>query len=575
MTTFGKKVVYPSIRFGVLFLAALAIGFASWLETNESVDSCTFKNSLSFQQIHLYQNISSNLTTPDSVSIGLWKSCYFYSLNCTCSPTNIKYQPGKVYKMKLNSKKYKAYLYLDIQNILQIATQHLAVPPEATETSLSRFAPLIVATLFAGLAVVLGFIANSSKQYLFRRIICGFIVISLALTAYVFGSTFKSYQDSIKSTCKDPNNSIYCTKYAIGVEVPIFGVAIALLVLSLLFWFLSSGFLNTDEQQEEEEEDVRCCGCFFKSKPEPMVEESTRKQKKSTYYVDQYQPPPRAINELDAWQDADYYNNNYPEKPYYYEQQKKKYNSNNYSSARGHKSRVTSRHDDIINDRHHSKKHGYNKRAPSSQQLDHYQKEARGSNQHFDYYQQDFRNSSQQHLDYAHRNSNQYMNQYRTSPTAMKNSSTSQHVIDEYNQQPYFDYYQQDIRGSNQHLDVYPPSPADYFQQYNNKQRSHRKSQDSSLTFGGRRRSSAGKLMESRGNKTPTTMSPHPLLYNNDYSYEEGSSGSNNSSKHQVPVLNMPPLEHHPLNKKIIKDKRIQNYLQQSSTPTTSSTSTY
>lgn len=113
-SSFRKKVIYPSIRIGVSLLAVLAIGFASWLETNESVDSCTFKNSLSFHQVHLYQNISSNLTTPDSVSFGLWKTCYFYSLNCTCSPTNIKYEPG----MKQDELNNKFILIINAQIFL-------------------------------------------------------------------------------------------------------------------------------------------------------------------------------------------------------------------------------------------------------------------------------------------------------------------------------------------------------------------------------------------------------------------------------------------------------------------------
>lgn len=92
---FVERVLLPALRIGLLLLIVLAIGFGSWLETNESVGDCSFKSGISFHQVHLYRNITSNLTTPDSVSFGLWKSCYFYALNCSCTPTNLRYQPGK------------------------------------------------------------------------------------------------------------------------------------------------------------------------------------------------------------------------------------------------------------------------------------------------------------------------------------------------------------------------------------------------------------------------------------------------------------------------------------------------
>ena len=93
---FVERVVFPSIRIGALFLAVLAIGFGSWFGTNDSIESCSFASSMAMQQIFLYRNISSNITTPDSVSIGLWKHCYMYALNCSCTPASLTYQPGKV-----------------------------------------------------------------------------------------------------------------------------------------------------------------------------------------------------------------------------------------------------------------------------------------------------------------------------------------------------------------------------------------------------------------------------------------------------------------------------------------------
>jgi hypothetical protein len=92
---FVQRVLLPTLRIGTILLALLAICLASWLETNESFDSCSFKSSMALHQVFLFRNITSNLTTPDSVSFGLWKHCYVYALNCSCTPTNLNYQPGK------------------------------------------------------------------------------------------------------------------------------------------------------------------------------------------------------------------------------------------------------------------------------------------------------------------------------------------------------------------------------------------------------------------------------------------------------------------------------------------------
>lgn len=97
--SFFQLVLLPKIRIGLILLGVLAIGFGSWLETNTSVSSCSFKSSLAMHQVFLYRNISSNLTTPDSVTFGLWRHCYIYALNCSCSPIDMKYQPGKIHNI--------------------------------------------------------------------------------------------------------------------------------------------------------------------------------------------------------------------------------------------------------------------------------------------------------------------------------------------------------------------------------------------------------------------------------------------------------------------------------------------
>ncbi|KAI8359975.1 hypothetical protein BD560DRAFT_491754 [Blakeslea trispora] len=229
--SFIGQVILPTTRLCCLLLAVLAIGFGSWLETNQANQDCDFKSSLSVQQIYLYRNISSNITTPDSVSFGLWRSCYFYPLNCTCSSTNLHYQP-------------------DIQVLLETAaTTHLAKPAEATSQSFGRVIPLILATALSGVACLIGFTwAKRRKQYLPRQIVAGLLSVTLILVAAVFGSTYHQYNQQIKSTCNDPENTVYCVQHEVGMEVVMFSIALGLSFIGLLLWLLASGLIYRDPE---------------------------------------------------------------------------------------------------------------------------------------------------------------------------------------------------------------------------------------------------------------------------------------------------------------------------------------
>ncbi|KAI8375054.1 hypothetical protein EDC96DRAFT_497711 [Choanephora cucurbitarum] len=228
---FIERVVLPTTRLSCLLLAVLAVGFGSWLETNQANQDCNFRNSLSVHQIQLYRNISSNVTTPDSVSFGLWKSCYFYALNCTCSSTNLHYQP-------------------DIQTLLEIAaTTHLAKPAEATSHSFERVIPLVLATVLSSVACLLGFTwAKRRKQYRPRQLIVGLLFATLILIAYVFGSTYHQYDKQIKSTCSDPENSVLCAHHHVGIETILFSIALGLSFVGLLLWLLASGLIYRDPE---------------------------------------------------------------------------------------------------------------------------------------------------------------------------------------------------------------------------------------------------------------------------------------------------------------------------------------
>ncbi|KAI9336446.1 hypothetical protein BD770DRAFT_296732, partial [Pilaira anomala] len=450
---FLEQVVLPAVRIGALLLAVLAIGFGSWLETNDNASSCSFKSSMSLHQVYLYRNISSNLTTPDSVSFGLWKHCYMYALNCSCTPTNLKYQP-------------------DVSTILQVATEHNAIPPLTNTTSLNRIIPLILATIFSCIAFLIGLWANRRGKYIYRKIVFGLIVATSILLAYAFGSTYDQYFRMIKQTCKSLNNNVYCARHAVQIEVVIFAMALILLFIGLIFWFISSAFFTIPTYDDEKQvEQVKHWSFQYNNK---------RKKKNKG-------------NELAVWRDVTMFdesdqNELWPQKPdnaydpYNNPQPLPKYLTLTPSpppppppvkeSTRGNnhnKSRVTS-----------NKKHLYHQQQQQQKRKD--------SN-----------DSSSAALKSKRNPTNRPLSELE--PTTYKNTPTS----------------------ISPHPFQYPPI-----------------TNDSKNSF----------VMT----PTTTTTTTH---YDDPNSIQQ-----QQQQQHAVPILNMPPIVEHPLNKKVIKDKRIQTYLQ-------------
>ncbi|KAK4515067.1 transcription regulator gal80 [Mucor velutinosus] len=544
---FVERVLLPALRIGLLLLILLAIGFGSWLETNESITDCSFKSSMSFHQVYLYRNITSNLTTPDSVSFGLWKTCYFYALNCSCTPTNLRYQP-------------------DVSTILQVATEHNATPPLTGSTSLSRVIPLMLATVIGGAAFFIGLWANRRGKYMYRKVVVALLSLCAILIAYVFGWTYDQYFKSILKTCKDRNNAIYCARHAVGTEVVIFAVALALLFIAFGFWFFASAFFTKKDDLYEQEEPFEFA--FWKKRSSELPDYTPPKRRrpipseKPLQSSPQYQPQ----DELAVWRDVDMYGNNGLEDDGYWEHQdEKKY----YDS------------------KHNSK--GYYYDSPVDQQ------------------QQQHSLSSMSPVEKVSLTppppvSSNHLN---SSPRGHKSRVTSNEYS--YQQSPRHHRKQRRSPGPEYHDNYNALSPQKYRQSTTRKE-----SNDSALTFGNgkrqqRRRSSGRPLSEmdpqqqyynsKSRNKTPTSMSPHPFQFPNSsdmmmgnsfcmtpfYNEDNGSSGSGSSNggyfvqdgrisnQYQVPILGMPPTAvEHPLNKKVITDKRIQSYLQQQQHSTSS-----
>lgn len=92
---FLHRVFLPGLRNLLVFFAVLAIGFGSWLETNDAIDDCSARAKISLLQVNMLRNISSNEVVPDTVSLGLWRHCFGYALNCTCTSHKLTYKLGK------------------------------------------------------------------------------------------------------------------------------------------------------------------------------------------------------------------------------------------------------------------------------------------------------------------------------------------------------------------------------------------------------------------------------------------------------------------------------------------------
>ncbi|GAA5813058.1 hypothetical protein MFLAVUS_006525 [Mucor flavus] len=500
---FVERVLLPSVRIGALLLAVLAIGFGSWLETNDNASSCSFKSSMSLHQVFLYRNISSNLTTPDSVSFGLWKHCYMYALNCSCTPTNLKYQP-------------------DVSTILQVATEHNAIPPLTSNTSLSRIIPLILATIFSCIAFLIGLWANRRGKYIYRKIVVGLLLATSILIAYGFGSTYDQYFRMIKQTCKSLNNNVYCARHAVQTEVIVFSMALILLFIGLIFWFIASSFFSVPIPEEEPKKHWS----FRKDVPiKKRKNQFSSEQSLTTNNYHHQQLQHQQQDDLAVWRDVTMFDDNdhdelWPQKP-----------DNTYDP--------------------------YNNPAPSPK----------------------YRSNNNPHLRQQQKNVRSFHEQQQRSigPNEKVSLTPTPPPVDA--------IAATTTRGNNNNKSRVTSNKNHHHQK-------RKESNDSALTFGGHSKSKRSHKplseLEPTYKNTPTSISPHPFQYppttatTNDsknsfcmtpYYEEQSPDSAYFQQQNSVPILSMPPVIEHPLNKKVVKDKRIQSYLQ-TQTPTASTSST-
>ncbi|KAI9487787.1 MAG: hypothetical protein EXX96DRAFT_554645 [Benjaminiella poitrasii] len=509
---FVERVFLPAFRISVLFLALLAIIFGSWLETNDSTNNCSFKNTMSIHQIHLYRNITSNLTTPDSVSFGLWKSCYFYALNCSCSTTNLRYQP-------------------DISSILQVAaTEHNAVPPITSDSSFIRVVPLMIATISLAIAFLIGLlVANRHGRYLFRKIIVGLLLIALTLIAATFGLTFDTYFKTIKQTCRDPTNTVHCARHLIGTEAIVFGVTLGLVLVSFIFWFIAAAIFKDKTIEEEEDKEESFLTRLFTNKkhrpPSSDHEKPSLPPSSSSAMVSISEDQ----DELTVWNDIAMFDRG-NDSPYYDKYYHSPARQHDYYSMLKEKVSLSPPPPLATNNYQHNKSRVTSKRS----------------------------NHKPSSTDGPRR--------YYPARSTRKKSHDSVFTFGETNRTR--------SNGSQALFDSISAAEAPNY--YHSQSR----------YYGG------------GGNKTPTSISPHPFHSSNDMmthgsfcmtpyyedtnqSFSSGDGGSGHyfqhaghpdtrpsSAHYDVPILNMPPqgtaAVEHPLNRKIITDKQIQEYLQNS-----------
>jgi hypothetical protein len=373
-----------------------------------------------------------------------------------------------------------------------------------------------MASTFSGIALLLGLWANRPKKYIYRRITAGFILATMILVAYGFLSAYDQYFQKIKEACRNPNNNVLCARHAVQIEAVIFSMALALLFIGLILWIILSFFNNDekeeeyiaqfyDEEEEEEEEDWNGSHDTKTSPSKQTVDPIPSPGLSSQGYY----PP----DEMVAWRDVSLFKEDAT-----FEKQKNK-------GGREHAQEKSTTH-------------------------------ARGNC---------ISRGAAAGTNYPSIGPNEKPS-LPPPPTAtikptVQNTSPTRPLATK-------------LAGLNSSFKNKRASSS-----------SRKASHDSAHTFGGskspRRRSQGSPLAEfpeeRSSNKTPTSMSPHPFpspLDQKDpqslYSLDNNSSSNSNSSGYfgikpgHVPVLNMPPtgFVEHPLNKKIITDKRIQTYLQ-------------
>jgi hypothetical protein len=423
----------------------------------------------------------------------------------------------------------------------------------------------MLATVIGAVAFLIGLWANRRGKYLYRKVVVGLLLITAILIAYVFGSTYDQYFKMIKEACSDPSINIECNRHAVGIEVIMFSIALALLFLALILWTIASAFFTQNEEIYEQEESFDRWG--FMNKNRASMQPGTMA---SPVLLEKHEHSQQQ-DELAAWRDVAMFDGDTTEDTLWEEDQKySSYDKLNY-------------HDDFNHPK--SYRQQGNKRG----------------------YKQEQRSNS-----YLPVGPNDKIS-LTPPPPIVNQSSRVYNKTRVTSNQPYSPKQRKSLTHDHQK-----------FRQSNVRQASN----DSAMTFGGgvnhykdryRRKSSSRPLsglepsyepqqrfQRPTSNKTPTSISPHPFQYPenpaarnsfcmtpfyNEDTYDD-STGSNSSggggggthyfqpherrssTNHHVPILNMPPAAvEHPLSKKVITDKRIQNYLQQSSTPTASSTS--
>ncbi|KAI8339472.1 hypothetical protein BC941DRAFT_511831 [Chlamydoabsidia padenii] len=222
-------------------MAVVALGCGSWLETHPTTD-CGFQTAMSVFEVSIYQNISDRYAlTPSSVTFGLWKHCFYYAQNCTCTPVTLGYE-------------------IDAEQSIFAATNNLTMPSvDTSQSSYIRLIPLILALVLSMMAFAYSFWASRSCPLALFWINGGMAFVGAVLVAIAFGATYQSYRSSILKACQAANlQSVRCASMSPKLEVTLLAVALGLLVLaSALFGCMKTSDTVQDVYRMDEKKQTR------------------------------------------------------------------------------------------------------------------------------------------------------------------------------------------------------------------------------------------------------------------------------------------------------------------------------
>ncbi|ORX51968.1 hypothetical protein DM01DRAFT_1384224 [Hesseltinella vesiculosa] len=602
---FLHNVFLRNLRTLLLVIGLVALGLGSWLETINT-STCSVETSMAMFEVAIFQNLSDHYSiTPSAVTFGLWRQCFYFEQNCTCTTPSLRYQ-------------------MDAQQAIFAATNNQTMPVlDPSQGTFLRSVPLILAMVLSFLVLLFGMASSlmhsppsfqtasalsvtekevedaSWKQHPWISKCNGLVaLISAALIALAFGASYQTYRNAIIDACTQvASQSVKCASLHTKTEVVLLPVALAcLLIVSLLFACTKSRRPSEDSDipgqshryttrttmtslQDDANNKRRSTSSFFLSRHDEKI--------KSNATVDYHTDSSSMDDALDPWRQAGQYDDSiaaaFPLRPppvnrLSSEDRRYQGSPHNRTSSSGRPNQRAASPGQHSRQRQSPHSHSTSRQAPrrhshhlADDQYYHQQtsppyRDARRASSPRMYDDDDDDDDDplvpprlpfapkRQRRPNSHASGNTFgANEMLDSPV-----SSSSDTLDSPSPPSHRQY------SDASHRRTPTPTQGSSHRHHSNHSNGylsqHRTGSNTSLCFtptaNDRSRSSSHGSMTMNTKQQPRRPS-HPLA-------SSTATSSRSPSTSPVPTLQSPPAPRHPLNQKIIKDQRISSYFQQS-----------